>query len=599
MFALASFLAVAVRGQSRDPIVIQIDASDVRRNLIHVKEEIPATPGQFLIRFPKWIPGDHSPSGPLRNAIQMHIFAGNQELPWRRDDVELFDIHVNVPQGANRLRVEFIDGESIGDVATSTLARLKINHMIFLPKGPVEQMPIRATVQVPSGWQAFDALPFTRTGDTLQFTDTNAERLVDSTILIGKYGKAYEVQPGHELCVVGDEAKDIVATPEELASVKNIVDEAHAIWGAQHYRSYKWLLTVSNFGAFDGTEHNECSDDGVGADGLTSGLPNSGLADLLCHEYTHSWNGKYRRPEGLYQPDYATAQHGALLWVYEGMTQYWGHVLSARAGILDATHFRDTVAGEAARLAIKDGRQWKSTEDTAVEASIDRHPQAPWANAFRGQDYYQEGVLLWIGVDANIRHLTNGQKSLNDFCHLFAGGPDTGPKIVTYRYEDIVKWLNQVAPYDWDGYLKKMVYAVHPTPTTEGLEAAGWKLVFNDQPGGAGAGHFFDIGMDVGSDGSISDMLLGSAAEKGGVAPGMKILTVNNKPYADDALNDAIKAGTTPGNPIVLLVTKDNVVSTLQIDYAGGLKYPHLEQIPGATDYLTQSIQPLVKAAAK
>ena len=590
MFAIASLVFASSAVQSV-PIKLDVDATDIGRNIIRVVEELPATD---LVRFPKWMPGDHAPDGPLRNAIMFHAFADGKEIKWRRDGVDLYDIHLDIPQGAQRLRLEFIDGEAIGDVATSLLGRIKWGHAIFLPKGPVDRIPVRVTLKVPTGWQAFDSLPFKRMGDTLQFEDTNAERLIDSPVMMGKYAASYPAGEGHELDIVGDDPKNVAISPETVSGMKNIVDETLAVWGAKHYNSYKWLLTVSNFGAFDGLEHNECSEDGVGADGIMGGLTNSGLADLLCHEYTHSWNGKYRRPAGLSTPDYATPQQGELLWVYEGMTQYWGYILPARAGFWNAEHLHDVIAADAARLAIKDGRKWKSTADTAVAASIDRHPSAPWALATRGQDYYQEGVLLWVGIDATLRRLTNGQKNLNDFCHLFGGGQNTEPEIVSYTREDIVRLLNQVAPYDWAGYIQKMVYDVHPTPTTEGLEMAGWRLVFNSTPGPVG-GHFYDLGMDVGSDGMINDMLIGSAADQAKVAPGMKILTVNNKPFSDGNLNDAVTAGMKPGNPIVLEVVKDDVVSVVRIDYTGGLKYAHLEAIPGATDYLSQIATPVVK----
>lgn len=592
MLGLACFVLAGAHAQ-RAPITLNVDATDVGRNLIKVEEVIP-WPGVKEIYYPKWMPGDHAPSGPLRNAIMFHIYADGKEIAWYHDPVELWDVHLDVPAGTQQLKIDFIDAESTGDVATSNLARLKWGHLVFLPKGNVQLMPVRATVKVPSGWKAFDALPFQQIDNELDFQDTDVERLIDSPVLAGKYAASYPIEQGHELEVVGDEAKDVVVSPDTIAGVKNIVDEAHAVWGAQHYNSYKWLLTVSNFGGFDGLEHNECSEDGVGADGIMNGMKDSGLADLLCHEYTHSWNGKYRRPADLYQKDYLTPQQGSLLWVYEGMTQYWGYILPSRAGFWSADHLHDVIAGDAARLAVKDGRRWKSTEDTAALASIDRHPQAPWALATRGQDYYQEGVLVWVGVDAKIRQLTNGQKSLNDFCHLFGGAPSTGPEIKPYKYENLVNLLNQVASYDWNGYFQKMVYQVHPAPTTEGLEMAGWRLVFNSTPSG-NASHFYDLGIDIASDGTINDMILDSAADKAGIAPGMKVLTVGGKPYSDGALNDAITAATQPGHPIVVEVVKDDVVSTLSIGYTGGLKYPHLERIPGATDYLSQIAAPVVK----
>lgn len=604
MLAVAAFLILRQDNFPSGPIWLDIDASDAPRNMIRVRETLPVKPGPFLIRYPEWRPGNHGPTGPLANIVDFHLFANGKELTWRRDPVEMYDIHVNIPQNAETLEVRFINAMQPGREMTSRLGRVKTIELIFLPKGNVETMSVKAKMKVPAGWTAFDALPMTQNGDMVDFPLASAERFIDSPALIGLNAKSYEIAPGHFADVVADEAAGVQMNDATMQGWKNLVAEAHALWGAQHYRQYHWLLSLSNFGAFDGLEHNECSEDGTGANAFQSEGVNEGLADLISHEYTHSWNGKYRRPSDLYQTDYATPQGGSLLWVYEGMTQYWGNVLPTRAGMWNMENLKSAFARNAASLANKEGRTWRSTEDTSVAASILRNAGTAWGNARRAQDYYFEGTLVWVGADAIIRKQSNGAKSLDDFCKLFFGGKDSGPEIKPYTYQDLVGALNSIAPYDWNGYFQKMVYDVHPGPTTEGLEMAGWRLVYTNEappaqtsgrPGrGGGANHTYDIGVSLDGTGLISDMVIGSSADKAGLAPSMKIIMVGDKQYSSDVLNAAITDAMKSGEPTSVQVSKEGVTSNLKIDYRGGLRYPHLERIEGTKDYLTEIAKPKV-----
>jgi len=592
-------VAVLTLLQSPNTILLNVDATDMPRSMIRVDETIAVKPGPFLLRYPKWLPGHHSPSGTIANVVGLHIFAGGNEIPWRRDGVEMFDIHVNVPSNANSLEVKFIDAMQPGRQTTSSLGRAKFCELIFLPKGNVEKMDVKASLTAPSGWTVFDALPITQVGNHVDFPVATAERLIDSPAMMGVNAKSFPMSDVVNLDVVADDAKDLAMPDNISAGLKNLTSEAATLWGAHHYRHYHWLLSLSNFGAFDGLEHNECSEDGSGADTFLSPNGGEGLVYLLAHEYTHSWNGKYRRPADLYQTDYATAQGGSLLWVYEGMTEYWGDVLSARSGLWTPKNLQDTLARNAAGLGYRYGRTWRPTEDTAAAASILRNAGTAWGADRRSQDYYFEGTLVWLGADAIIRKQTNDKKSLDDFCKLFYGGHDTGPMIVPYTYNDLVKALNTVCPYDWNGYLQKMVYDVHPAPTTEGIEMAGWKLVFtNEAPpargggrpgrGGGGLDLTYEIGATIDGTGTISDMSTDSIADKAGLAPGMKIVSVNGKDYSSGVLTDAIKAAATSQDKIELKLTKDNVDSTVDIDYHEGMRYPHLVRIDGTPDYLSE-----------
>lgn len=579
----------------QDPILLQVNAQDAPRNRIQVIEQIPVRPGPFLLRYPKWIPGEHRPTGTIVNVVNFHVYANGKELPWVRDPVNLFDIRVNVPTGVPSIQVAFEDVEQPGDVFSSRLGRLKWNRVVFAPKGPDSRIMVRASLKAPAGWTVQTALPVSSGGDVIQFQDVSLERLVDSPVQMGLNAKTVQIAPGHFLDMLADDPENLEMKPETLQGIKNLVAEAHALWGAQHYREYHWLLTLSNFSSGEGLEHHESSEDGVSADALKNGQDY--LADLLSHEYTHSWNGKYRRPAGLWQPDLATPQDGTLLWVYEGMTQYWGYVLPMRTGLWTKEHYLDVFASDAASNANRSGRSWRSVADTATSVYIVRDVPRVWQEARRGTDYYSEGALVWLGVDATLRRLTNNQKSLDDFCRKFYGGENSAPKVVTYTLEDIVETLNSVAPYDWAGYLKRAIYDVHPKAPTEGLEAAGWRLVLNEQPSGGGgrrggSTRRYDLGISIDSEGKITDMEIGSPADRAMATPGMKLLAVNDRPYSADVLADALRAAKTAPQPIRVQVVKDGLVSTLSIDYHEGPKSPHLERIEGMPDYLSDIGKP-------
>jgi predicted metalloprotease with PDZ domain len=209
---------------------------------------------------------------------------------------------------------------------------------------------------------------------------------------------------------------------------------------------------------------------------------------------------------------------------------------------------------------------------------------------------------VWVGVDATIRKETKGAKSLDDFCKLFFGGRDTGPMIAPYTYQDLLQSLNSVCPYDWNAYFQRMVYDVHPEPTTEGIEMAGWRLVYESEPpaprtGGGGRGrgfsdHTYDIGVSIDGSGNIGDMVIGSPADRAGLGPSMKIVKVGDKDYSNDVLTAAINEATKTRAPILLQVSKEGVTSTVNVNYIGGMRYPRLQRIEGTTDYLSEIAKP-------
>jgi len=615
LLLLVSLLPFA-RAQ-QPPIQILADLTDAPRRLFHADVYLPVTPGPLALTTPKWIPGHHMPDGPDAEIAGVVFTANGQTLPWRRDDVDLYQFHVTIPEGVATLHAH------LDCIVTSrisqNLAALEWEALLLYPANtPVRDIAIQPSVKVPSGWGIGTALtpvssgayPVPAPGAVTQFAATNVEQLEDSPIVTGQYFREFPLAPGiapkHYIDVVSDLPEDSNLRPAVLAALSNLVREADALYGSHHYHVYHFLLTLSDVAGGEGLEHGQSSDNGVGEKGFADDAHELGSADLLPHEFTHSWNGKYRRPVGLYQPDFATAQQGALLWVYEGMTQYLGHVLAARAGFEAQSQFRDALANSAATLEYTPGREWRSTEDTAIAASVVRSSSS-WFNWRRGQDYYGEGELLWLDADTLIRKLTQGKKSLGDFEKIFLGKRgNTGPLIVTYDFNELVEDLSAVVPYDWATFLHDRVDKINPQADLAGIELGGYKLVYRDEPnerqrilaavpGGRpeGADVWFSIGLRLGGNGTISDVRWNGPADKARLAPGEKIIAVNGQVYSADVLRSAIRAAKGNTEPIHLIVQADSFVSMAEIDYHDGERYPALERVEGTPDYLDDITKPL------
>ena len=615
LLAVPAFSATA---PSKTPIQITADLTDAPRKLFHAEVDIPVMPGVVNLTTPEWIPGNHRPTGPV-NEITGVVFTADVEgkketLTWRRDDTDLYQFHVTVPKGVTTLHAH-LDCITTSRV-TQKMAVLEWERLLLYPANtPVKEIPVQPSVIVPQGWGIGTALSPTDgydaqhpKGGTTHYAATNVEQLQDSPVITGQYfhefALAPEVSPKHYIDVVSDLPEDSNLRPSLLAELNNLVREALAVYGSHHYDVYHFLLTLSDVAGGEGLEHGQSSNNGVGEKGFADNAHQLVEADLLPHEFTHSWNGKYRRPYNLYQPDFHEMQQGSLLWVYEGLTQYMGNVLAARSGLKTQSQYRDILAGVAANLDYKPGRDWRSTEDTAIAASILRGGNPAWTNWRRGQDYYQEGELLWLDADTLIRKLTDNKKSLNDFLKLFlAKGGNTGPLIVTYNREEIIDDLNHVVKYDWAKFLHDRIDLINPHGDYAGIEQGGYKLVFLDHPTAAvrsaapnpttAINVWYSIGIRVGNDGIISDVRWDSAADKAQLGPGMKILAVNGTIFSGDALRSAIKDAKGKTEPIHLIVQSMSAVGNFDLNYHDGERYPALERIPNTPAYLDDITKPL------
>jgi predicted metalloprotease with PDZ domain len=615
LFALPAFAAAT---QPSKPVIqITADLSDAPRKLYHAEIDIPVTPGVVNLTTPEWIPGNHRPTGPADQITGVVFSANGQPLKWRRDDTDLYQFHVTVPAGVTTLHAH-LDCIVLARVSQK-LAVLEWEKLLLYPANtPVKEIPIQPSVTVPAGWGIGTALtptdgydPQHPKGGTTHYAATNVEQLEDSPVIAGEYfhefALAPEVTPKHYIDVVSDLPEDSNLRPSLLAELNNLVRETGAAYGSRHYNVYHFLLTLSDVAGGEGLEHGQSSDNGVGEKGFADNAHQLVESDLLSHEFTHSWNGKYRRPFNLYQPDFHQMQQGSLLWVYEGMTQYLGNVLAARSGLKTQAQYRDILAASAANLDYKPGRDWRPTEDTAIAASILRGGNPAWSNWKRGQDYYQEGELLWLDADTLIRKLTDNKKSLTDFLHIFlAKGGDTGPLIVTYNRDELIADLNEVVKYDWAGFLRDRVDNINPHADLAGIEQGGYRLVYIDHPtpsarltaGAARGGSinvWYSIGIRVSTDGTITDVRWNGPADQARLAPEMKIIAVNGVTFSGDALTSAIKNAHSNAKtePIHLILQSEKLVTLADINYHDGERYPSLERIPNTPAYLDDITTPL------
>jgi len=625
--ALLALTSAAALYAQQVPIRITADLSEAPRKLYHAEIDIPVQPGRVTLTTPKWIPGNHRPTGPVSDITGVVFTANGKQLPWRRDDVNLYQFHVTVPQGITTLHAH-LDCIVTARV-TQKLAVLEWEKLLLYPANTsVKDIPIEPIVIVPKGWGIGTALnaeshpagwvvgqigtPPAAPGDSHYYAATTVEQLEDSPVITGAYFHEFplapEVTPKHYIDVVADQPEDANLRPQLLAELGNLVREAGAAYDSHHYHAYHFLLTLSDVAGGEGLEHGQSSDNGVGEKTFSDQKHQLAESDLLAHEFTHSWNGKYRRPARLYQSTFETPEQTDLLWIYEGMTQYMGNVLAARSGLKSQPEYRDLLATSAANLDNKPGREWRSTEDTAIAASVLRGGDPAWANWRRGQDYYQEGELLWLDADTLIRQRTNNKKSLTDFLHIFLGkGGNTGPLIVPYELPEVIADLNQVVPYDWAIFLHDRIDNINPRADLDGITRGGYKLIYIDKPNQAettivknaknqpGPNVWYSLGLRVSHEGVISDVRWEGPADTAKLHPGQKIIAVDGVIFSSDALKSAIDKAKGSKEPIHLILQSDTFVTLADIDYHGGERYPALVRVDGTPDYLDDITAPLTK----
>jgi len=594
-------------------VTLFVDASSAPRKTFHAKLKIPASAGDLTLYYPKWIPGEHAPDGPVIDLAGLKFAAGGKTLQWRRDLLDGFTIHVDVPAGETEVNAEldflspatFEGGFSAGSSATDKMAVISWNQVLLYPKGwKSDDLTYIASLKLPPNWKYGTPLPIAssteESGEThLTFQPVSLTTLVDSPVITGEFLRIVKLadDPLVEMDIAADSAAALEPPQEVWEHYKSLVDQANKLFGAHHYRDYHFLYSLSDHVAHFGLEHHESDDSRVDERGLVDESQRKAEASLLPHEYVHSWNGKYRRPADLATPDYQQPMQDDLLWVYEGLTNYLGTVLTARSGLLTSAEQRDDLALTAAALDHTPGRAWRNLQDTADDAAALYFSPHAWQSWRRSTDFYDEDTLNWLWVDIIIRQQTKGKKTLDDFCKLFHGAPSSAPMVKTYTFDDVVNTLNQVVSYDWRGFWTERLTNHGPGAPLGGIEGSGWKLVYDESPsemqcGGECTSRFVDvkysIGLSLREDGTIVDTTEGMPAALAGIGPGMKLIGVNGRRYSSEILRDAIRAGKKNTDPLELLVENTDYYKTYKVDYHGGERYPHLVRDEAKPDLLTE-----------
>ncbi len=619
--ACLALVAAPARAQNPPPgpITIAVDATDAPRRVLHAKLQFPVKPGPLTLYYPKWMPADHSPDGPIWNLVGLHFSAGGNEIPWQQDLVDMFAFNLEVPAGTASLdaSLDFLlstPGPTI-DFSASGAAKLFIlmwNQVTLYPKGwPAAQLTFVPSLTIPRGWKFNTALPVaSQSGNAVQFSPVKLDILIDSPVQAGEFTRVYPlspaIKPAHELDVLSDDAWALDISPALLENYSRLVNEADALYRSHHYRDYHFLFTLSDNVMGLGQEHHESSDDRVPQNTLIDPSARLLEAGLFPHEFTHSWNGQFRRPEGLATADFQQPMKGELLWVYEGLTEYLGELLTARSGLVTPAQAREHYAETAAMLEHRAGRRWRSLQNTANAAQILYFSVPEWTSYRRSVDFYPESVLIWMDVDATIRKLTNDRRSMDDFCHIFYAPPDGEPVIKTYTFDDLVATLNQVAPNDWRSFLRERLDSTGPNAPLGGITGGGWKLVYNDEPNefiaagdsvSGGADFTSSIGLRVKGDGSVIDATPGMPAFEAGISPYLKIVAVNGRQFSTDELKRVVRESKSNPAPIKLTTMNAGTLETHEIEYHGGSRYPHLERVEGSPDYMDEALKSLTPAS--
>ncbi|MGH9327156.1 MAG: M61 family metallopeptidase [Terriglobia bacterium] len=598
-------------------ITLHVDATQAPMKIIHTEMVMPVEPGPLTLYYPKWIPGEHAPDGPIVNLVGLRFTANGQTIRWRRDLLDMFTFHLTIPAGVSTLNVkldyiepEAISGFSAGASATDKLVLISWNQNLLYPAGVrAQEITYIPTLKLPEGWKFGTALPVAeQSGDEVEFKPVSLNRLVDSPVISGEYLRVVNVTPPgepihHEMDIAADSEAALNMSPKQVEDYTNLVAETGVLFGMRHYRDYHFLLTLSDHVAHFGLEHHESDDSRVPERSLVEPGPRKLMAELLPHEFVHSWNGKFRRPADLSPPYYEEPMKTDLLWVYEGLTDYLGPLLATRCGLWTPKEYREYLAMIGAMLGPgRPGRTWRPLQDTANAAQILYFAPEEWTNWRRTTDYYEEGDLIWLEVNTTIRHLTHGKKSLEDFCRLFYGGPNLGPQLKTYTFDDLVNALNQVAPYDWAAFFRARLESTSPNPPLGGIEAAGWKLIYNDKESDLMrtsedandlVNAAYSIGLLVQDAGSIQDCIVGSPAYKAGISAGMHLVAVNSRAFTPSVFRDALREGEKSSQPLRLLVKNDDYYQTYRLEYHGGERYPHLVREEGKPDLLDAILKPL------
>jgi len=574
---------------------LEVDARDHDQGIFRVTQTIPvAKAGPLTLLYPEWLPGNHAPRGEIEKLTGLEFTAGGQTLAWVRDNVDVFAFHLTVPEGVSEITAtfQFVSAtmENQGRIVMApSMLNLRWHQVSLYPAGYyVRQIPVQATAIYPDGWQAASALrPKSTSGNSIVYEKTDYDTLVDSPVFAGLNFQTIALTSRVHLNMVADDAKFLQPSKTQIAPHVALVKEAEALFGSHPYDRYDFLLALTEDMGGIGLEHHRSSENGVDREYFADWDSGPGRRNLLPHEMTHAWNGKYRRPAGMWTPDFRQPMRDNLLWVYEGQTQFWGYVLGARSGLYSKQDTLDAFAAIAADMDLRVGRTWRPLVDTAHDPIIAARRPKPWSSWQRSEDYYNEGLLIWLEADQIIRRESGGRKSLGDFARSFFGGKNGDWGVRTYEEQDVVTALNAVQPYDWAAFIADRVHATSSEAPKNGLALGGYRLVFVDTPSAYILANdkrrkqldlSHSIGLVMGGKGLIKSVIWDSPAFRAGLKAGLTISAVNGKAYSDAALKQAIEENRGQDGPIEIFAKNGEAYHNFMVDHSGGLRYPALEK---------------------
>ncbi|MPT48758.1 MAG: M61 family peptidase [Sphingobium sp.] len=573
---------------------LTVDATDINQRIWRAKQVIPVvSAGRMTLLYPEWLPGKHAPRGQMDKLAGISFTAGGKKLGWKRDPLDVFAFHVDVPQGAREIVAEFQflnpTVANQGRIAvTDAMLNLQFEAVSLYPAGYyTRRIPVQATVTYPQGWTAYTALRGKQSGATIRYDVTDYETLIDSPVFAGRYARSVDLGNDVKLNIVADAPTELAATDEQLEMHRKLVRESLALFGGKHFDHYDFLFAITNDMGGIGLEHHRSSENAVETGYFTRWHEGPGRRNLLPHEFVHSWNGKFRRPEALWTPDFRTKMQGELLWVYEGQTQFWGYVLGARSGLYSKEQTLDALASIAARLDTAKGREWRPMVDTTLDPIISARRPKGWSNWQRSEDYYNEGLMIWLEADAILRRESKGKQGLDDFARAFFGARPNDWGQLTYTRQDVLNTLQALQPYDWASFFDTYVERTTTETPKGGFTLGGYMLEYRDTPNSTtkevekslrGVDQTYGIGLAVQNNGEILSVIWDSPAFNAGLATGMTIVAVNGGEFSVDQFRSALTQAKSSRKPIEMIVKQGKVYRNIMLDYSGGLRYPHLRK---------------------
>ncbi len=608
--ALAQTAAIPRDTPYPGTMTLNVDATDTEQGIFRVTQSIPvAVAGPMTLNFPKWLPGNHAARGQIEKLAGLVIRAGGKALVWKRDPVDVYAFHIDVPDGARQVDIAFKFLSATEDdqgrvVVSPEIINLQWQSVSLYPAGwATRQIHVSASVTLPTGWRAATALraqPGSLAGARMTYATVDYETLVDSPVFAGKYFRAEPLGQNVTLNIVADEAKYLAATPAQIETHKRLVDQAVKLFGSRPFDHYDLLLGLTDRIGSIGLEHHRSSENVANPEYFTEWATGPGRRNLLAHEFSHSWVGKYRRPAGQMVADFATPLVNDLLWVYEGQDQFWGYVLGARSGLFTKVETLDALAAIAASLDIRRAREWRDLTDTTYDTIIAARRPKGWVSYQRSEDYYNEGLLIWLETDAMLRSQTGGAKGMDDFARAFFGGPEGDFRAKGFTFDEVAATLNKLSPYDWAGFLARRTAEKASGAPLGGITQGGYRLIYTEDPTpffkdkekrAAEQDLSFSIGFTIGKGGKINTVIWDSPAFNAGLTSAAEIIAVNGRVYSDDVITDAITAAKGGSDPIRLIVKSGNRVREIPIAWNGGLRYPRLEKIGLADTSLDQLLR--------